>query len=428
MGSSKSGSGSKVVDSVTKSVGKALSSVLPKSVMPKKFTLIHVVILGVVLFVLYHALTDTVEGWAGAAAGSLCAPVDTKDRCRETKNLKMAQMVLKVKSKQTGVCINSNGTPDGSKGTSSTCNGTGQKWVEKGDLEAINCKQYETADTCKKAETNEGKPACAFKAGASALDKKLCETQASKTLCVPKEGGVVTDKTTGHSATCKWMECDKIDFPETTYDKSELNKWIECLKAKGKEGVAKLLTVHGSRQQNDTRVKPAVYHKAVGAFPPGSKSPLHDANMPASWYAAGGPFERLSKGTLEKKRTRACAVSATSCGSDVGKLTLASDIIYGLDPTGSYITTLNYDDGTTKKCQEHEVADTGISCSDSCSKPLRACKRLASGRMEEPKVCIEPTDPVKTATTIWEVAAWGARDASAAAVDVGCPTPTVNPT
>ena len=49
-------------DPVTKSVGKVLSSVLPKSVMPKKFTLVHLVVVVVVVIMLYHALTDNVEG------------------------------------------------------------------------------------------------------------------------------------------------------------------------------------------------------------------------------------------------------------------------------------------------------------------------------------------------------------------------------
>ena len=50
-------------DPVTKSVGKILSSVLPKSVMPKKFTFVHLVVVVVVIFMLYHALTDNVEGY-----------------------------------------------------------------------------------------------------------------------------------------------------------------------------------------------------------------------------------------------------------------------------------------------------------------------------------------------------------------------------
>ena len=59
-------------DPVTKSVGKVLSSVLPKSVMPKKFTFVHLIVVVVVVFMLYHALTDNVEGYF--VASKSCCP------------------------------------------------------------------------------------------------------------------------------------------------------------------------------------------------------------------------------------------------------------------------------------------------------------------------------------------------------------------
>ena len=79
-------------DPVTKSVGKVLSSVLPKSVMPKKFTLVHLVVVVVVVIMLYHALTDNVEGY-NAAQLNHCTPgskigSDEWGSCKAKKKIK----------------------------------------------------------------------------------------------------------------------------------------------------------------------------------------------------------------------------------------------------------------------------------------------------------------------------------------------------